>query len=75
MEIETRDCAGKIEINDLDTALANYLKLSKDLTKENEVETLKEFIDKTFECVSLLFDFPINRLKSIVKNFWNKIKE
>lgn len=30
----------KIKINKLDTALANYLKLSNDLTRENSVETL-----------------------------------
>lgn len=30
----------KIEVNSLDTALANYLKLSDELIKENDVETL-----------------------------------
>lgn len=37
---------------------------------EKEVETLKDFIDKTFECVHIMFDFPIERLKSIVRNFY-----
>ena len=30
----------KVEVSDLDTALANYLKLSTDLLKQNSVETL-----------------------------------
>lgn len=42
---------------------------------EKEVETLKDFIDKTFECVHIMFDFPIERLKNIVKNFWDNMKE
>lgn len=42
---------------------------------EKEVETLKDFINKIFECVHILFDFPIERLKSIVKNFWENIRK
>ena len=30
---------------------------------------LKYYLNKTFECVSVLFDFPIDNLKRIVKNF------
>lgn len=42
------------------------------LEKENSY--LKDFIDKTYEYVSLLFDFPINRLKRLVKDFIDKMK-
>ena len=42
---------------------------------KNEVETLKNFINKTFECVHILFDFPIDRLKSIVQNFWENVRK
>lgn len=49
---------------------------NNDLRKENQ-ELIKEnykllnYIEKTFEVVKLLFDFPVNRLKSIVDNFIN----
>ena len=36
---------------------------------------LKHYISKTFECVSVLFDFPVERLKSIVNNFVKGIKD
>lgn len=43
---------------------------------ENEYENVKKsnnwlkyYLNKTFECVSVLFDFPIDNLKRIVKNF------
>lgn len=42
---------------------------------KNEVETLKNFINKTFKCVHILFDFPIERLKSIVQNFWENVRK
>ncbi len=47
---------------------------SKFLKEENEelhrkVSFFEHFVEKTFECVSILFDFPIERLKSIVNNF------
>lgn len=32
-------------------------------------------LNKTFECVSILFDFPVDRLKSIVKNFIDSSRE
>lgn len=41
---------------------------------EKEVATLKDFINKTFECVHTLFDFPLERLKNIVKNFWERMR-
>ena len=41
---------------------------------EKEVSTLKDFINKTFECIHTLFDFPIDSLKRIVKSFWENIK-
>ena len=42
------------------------------LEKENTY--LKNFIDKTFEYVSILFDFPKETLKRLVKNFVEKMK-
>lgn len=49
---------------------------------ENEYEQveknnrwLKHYINKTFECVSVLFDCPIDRLKRIVNNFVRGIKD
>lgn len=42
---------------------------------ENEVITLKDYISKAFECVHILFDFPIERLKNIVNNFWENIRK
>ena len=53
---------------------------SKILKRENEelkkdVSNLKNFIDKAFVCVSVLFDFPIDRLKRIVTRFVKEDKE
>ena len=42
------------------------------LEKENTY--LKNFIDKIFEYVSILFDFPKETLKRLVKNFVEKMK-
>ena len=42
---------------------------------ENKMDSLKKYINKTFECVSILFDFPIDRLKRIVNNFVKGNKE
>ncbi len=47
---------------------------NENLKLENENETLRDYIEKTFECISILFEYPKEKLKSIVKNFWNKIK-
>ena len=41
---------------------------------ERENNYLQDFIDKTFEYVSILFNFPKDRLKRLVKNFVNKMK-
>ena len=41
---------------------------------ENENNYLKNFIDKTFEYVSILFDFPKEKLKRLVKNFVDMMK-
>ena len=41
---------------------------------KNENNYLKNFIDKTFEYVSILFDFPKERLKRLVKNFVDMMK-
>ena len=43
------------------------------LQKENNY--LRNFLEKTYEYVSILFDFPKDRLKRLVKDFINKIKE
>lgn len=42
------------------------------LEKENSY--LHDFIDKTFEYVSILFNFPKDRLKRLVKDFVNKLR-
>lgn len=41
---------------------------------ESENRYLKNFVDKTFEYVSILFNFPKERLKRLVKNFVDKMK-
>lgn len=41
---------------------------------EGENNYLQDFIDKTFEYVSILFNFPKDRLKRLVKNFVDKMK-
>lgn len=45
---------------------------NKRLEKENS--KLKDYIDKTFECVSLLFDFSKERLKRLVNSFIDELK-
>lgn len=52
---------------------------AEEIQKENdklkkETKELKNFIEKTFECVNLLFNFPIDNLKRIVKDFYNNMK-
>ena len=50
-------------------------KLNKEIeTLEEENNYLKNFINKTFEYVSILFDFPKERLKRLVKSFVDKMK-
>ena len=41
---------------------------------KNENNYLKNFVDKTFEYISILFDFPKERLKRLVKNFVDMMK-
>ena len=41
---------------------------------ERENNYLQDFLDKTFEYVSILFNFPKDRLKRLVKNFVDKMK-
>lgn len=53
---------------------------NKDLEEENEElekenSRLNNFLERTFEYVSILFDFPKDRLKRLVNDFVNKIKE
>ena len=58
-------------------------RLEKDYEElENEYEQiektnrwLRHYINKTFECVSVLFDYPIDRLKRIVNNFVKGMKD
>lgn len=60
-----------------DSNISNYEKVkieNKELKEENEelksnVSFLKHYIDKTLEYVSLLFDFPKERLRSLVNLF------
>ena len=52
---------------------AENIQLTQEIESlENENNYLKNFINKTFEYVSILFDFPIDRLKRLVKNFVEK---
>ena len=41
---------------------------------ENENNRLTDFLEKTYEYVSILFNFPKDRLKRLVKNFIDKMK-
>lgn len=41
---------------------------------ENENNKLTDFLEKTYEYVSILFNFPKGRLKRLVKDFVNKMK-
>ena len=41
---------------------------------ENENNRLTDFLEKTYEYVSILFNFPKDRLKRLVKNFVDKMK-
>ena len=61
-----------------DTNVKNY-EISKEKNKllENEnknlkkiIISLKDYINKSLNCVSLLFDFPIDKLKNIVNIFF-----
>jgi len=45
----------------------DLIEKNKELKKE--VLTLRDYIDKTFEYVSLLFDFSKDRLKRLVNSF------
>ena len=52
---------------------AENIQLTQEIESlEKENNYLKNFINKTFEYVSILFDFPIDRLKRLVKNFVEK---
>ena len=45
------------------------IKRQVEILSEKEVLTLRDYIDKTFEYVSLLFDFSKDRLKRLVNSF------
>ena len=65
-----------------DNMLINQEKLqqeNQELQEENEYleeenNNLKNFLEKTYEYVSILFNFPKDRLKRLVKDFVNKMK-
>ena len=53
----------------------DYAELEEDYYKiEKANNWLKYCLNKTFECVSILFDYPIERIKSIVNNFIKESK-
>ena len=54
----------------------NYNELKEEYFKIRKNNNwLKYCLNKTFEGVSILFDFPIDRLKSVIKNFIDSSKE
>ena len=65
-----------------DNMIINQEKLqqeNQELKEENEYleeenNNLKNFLEKTYEYVSILFNFPKDRLKRLVKDFVNKMK-
>ena len=64
----TLERAEKIE-NDYNELKDEYFKIKKNNS------WLKYCLNKTFECVSILFDFPVDRLRSVIKNFIDSSKE
>ena len=55
--------------NNYSTLQQNYKKVKK----HNKI--LQNYINKTFEVVNILFDFPIERLKNLIKDYILKNKE
>ena len=54
----------------------NYRELENEYEQvEKTNRWLRHYLNKTFECVSVLFDCPIDRLKRIVNNFVRGIKD
>ena len=54
----------------------NYRELENEYDQvEKTNRWLRHYLNKTFECVSVLFDCPIDRLKRIVNNFVRGIKD
>ena len=68
--------------NITDNILVNQEKLeqqNQELKEENdylekENNRLNNFLERTYEYVSILFNFPKDRLKRLVKNFVDKMK-
>ena len=61
--------------NILDETIYKVEKIQKENSElKKETKELKNFIEKTFECVHLLFNFPIDNLKRIVKDFYKNMK-
>lgn len=61
--------------NIVDETIYKAEKIQKENSElKRETKELKNFIEKTFECMHLLFNFPIESLKKIVKEFVEKIK-
>ena len=65
---KTIERAEKIE-NDYNELKDEYFKIKKNNS------WLKYCLNKTFEGVSILFDFPVDRLRSVIKNFIDSSKE
>lgn len=59
--------------NKIEQAQEKNMELKQENVKlKNENNILKEYIDKTFGYIGLLFDFPKDRLKHLVNSFINK---
>lgn len=69
--IETRNTT--LEVENLNLIQEN-IELDKENEKlEKEIDYLKSYIEHIYIVVENLFDFPIQRLKSLVKNFIEKL--
>ena len=62
----------KSQIDTLKTDIS--LREEKLAQLENENNRLTDFLEKTYEYVSILFNFPKDRLKRLVKKFVDKMK-
>ena len=65
----------EIDKNKLSPMMRQYVDIKEEndyLEKENN--RLNNFLERTYEYVSILFNFPKDRLKRLVKNFVDKMK-
>jgi hypothetical protein len=57
-------------LDEIEKLKQDYNELAEDYSKiKNNNSWLKHCLNKTFEYVSILFDFPINRLKNLVNDY------